>query len=133
MSRKSILLVDQDEDSIDVYSTILQHLGYRVIAARSAEDGIRLASEEVPDVIFLELFRRTPTGWYTVEALRSIEVLRDVPLVALTARVLTDDLSLARTSGCDLVLTKPLEPSRLAEIVVELLNEDLPLGTLIAD
>ena len=117
MDGPAILLIDDHEDSLIVYSTMLRHLGYRVLLAQTPDEGIRLARESRPALIFTGLFRRTETGWYTPEQLRADERTRSIPLVALTARSDMEDRSHARASGCDHFLTKPVHPSQLAAAV----------------
>ncbi len=123
MNRKSILLIDADVDSLEIYSAMLRHLGYTVATARDQEEGLRQTRENLPDLIFTELFERTELGWKPLDALRDDPVTRGVPVVALTSRVLEEDRARAKAAGCVRFLMKPLQPSELAIVVDDLLAD----------
>jgi two-component system, cell cycle response regulator DivK len=122
MNSRTILLVDADEDSLAVYSAILNHLGFRVVMARAADDGVRVAREVLPDLIFSDLFIRTKAGWLPIEELRSDGRTSHIPVVALTARVLEEDKARALASGCARFLMKPIQPSELVAVAEEILS-----------
>lgn len=115
---RSVLLIDNDEDSLLVYHTVLEHHGHIILIARSPDEGIAIAQEAVPDVIVTELFRRTDSGgWYTPERLRSDPPIRTVPIIALSASCLPDDRLRAAVSGCTHFLAKPITPTSLLQAV----------------
>lgn len=122
---RSILLIDDHEDSLVVYRTVLEFHGYVVFIARTPDEGIALARESSPDVIVTELFRRTDSGgWYTPEALRRDPRTQSVPIVALSTSCLPEDRQRAEKSGCTHFLAKPITPSSLAQAISVL--TDLP-------
>ncbi len=123
MNHKSILLIDADNDSLEIYSAMLRHLGYLVATARSQEEGLLRARERVPDLILSELFDRSETGWRPLEALRDDPVTGGIPVIALTARVLEEDRARAKASGCIRFLMKPMQPSELGMVVDDLLSD----------
>lgn len=120
MNPKSILLIDADVDSLEIYSAMLRHLGYKVATARDQEQALQTARVDLPDLIFTELFERTALGWKPLDVLREDPVVRGVPVVALTSRVLEDDRARAKAAGCIRFLMKPLQPSELAIVVDDL-------------
>lgn len=119
----SVLLIDDDEDSIVVYRRVLTHYGYTVLVARNPDEGIALASAASPDVIVAELFRRTESGgWYTLEALRDDSRTRSIPIISVSASCMPDDRRRAEDSGCVGFLAKPVSPSRLFHAISALVN-----------
>lgn len=119
----SVLLIDDDEDSITVYRSVLTHYGCTVFVARSPDEGIALAMTSSPDVIVTELFRRTEGGgWYTPEALRGDARTRSIPIISVSASCMPDDRHRAEKSGCAAFLPKPVSPSRLFRAVSALVN-----------
>src|SRR5690606_16450194 len=56
MAASTVLLIDNDQDSITIYSLILRHHGYEVVPATDGETGLRLALELKPDIVVTELF-----------------------------------------------------------------------------
>ena len=114
MNPHSVLLIDPDPDSRDIYSVLFGHSGYRVVVTTKMEDGLRAAREQHPTVIVTELFARTARGWKILEALRGDDATAGIPIIALTAYALPDDRRRARLA--DVFLPKPCE-------VEDVLNE----------
>ena len=53
--KKTVLLVEDNEDNLVVYRTILEHVGYEVIEARDGEEGVNRARSEHPDIILMDI------------------------------------------------------------------------------
>ncbi len=114
---KTILIVEDNEDNLVVYRTILEHVGYEVIEARDGEEGISRANEEHPDLILMDISIPKIDGWEATRRLKSEEATREIPIIALTAHALEEDREKALRVGCDGYLAKPVEPRRVVEEV----------------
>lgn len=114
---KTVLLVEDNEDNLLVYRTILEHVGYRVIEARDGEEGIESAHSAHPDIILMDISIPKVDGWEATRRLKSDDATRDIPIVALTAHALDEDREKALLAGCDGYLAKPVEPRRVVEEV----------------
>lgn len=114
---KTILIVEDNEDNLMVYRTILEHVGYAVIEARDGEEGIARAREEHPDLILMDISIPRIDGWEATRRLKENEETRDIPIIALTAHALEEDREKALRVGCDGYLAKPVEPRRVVEEV----------------
>lgn len=110
---KTVLLVEDNEDNRTVYRTILEHFGYHVIEARNGEDGIRIAREERPNLILMDISIPVVDGWEATKILKSDPATEDIPIIALTAHALATDRAKASEVGCDGYLAKPCEPRRV--------------------
>jgi|SRR5690606_29441832 len=117
----TVLLIDNDGDSIAVYSLLLRHHGYEVIHAHDGETGLRMAFETAPDLVVSELFMPNAPGADVVDRLRGDDRTADTPLIVLdSAPSVTRD---SRRGLRNLSrLTKPCEPSRLLDEVRRLLG-----------
>lgn len=102
----TVLLIDADPDNAEICSTFLRHHGYEVLVAEDPETGVELAGTVRPAVVITELFRRTPTSWWVIEALASRPATAAIPLIVLSARALAEDRQAAR--GATIFLPKPL-------------------------
>ena len=109
-SGKTVLLVEDNEDNRIVYSTILQHFGYRVMEALNGEEGIAKARAEKPDLILMDISIPVIDGWEATQVLKRDPETRSIPIVALTAHALVSDREKAMEVGCDSYLAKPCEP-----------------------
>jgi two-component system, cell cycle response regulator DivK len=114
---KTILLVEDNEDNLVVYRTILEHVGYRVVEARDGEEGIARAQETSPDLILMDISIPKMDGWEATQRLKADEATRNIPIIALTAHALEEDRQKAAQAGCDGYLAKPVEPRRVVQEV----------------
>ena len=80
----TILIVDDEPEMVRGLSDNLRFEGYRTLAAANGEDGLRLALQEVPDLILLDAMMPRMSGWDVCRQLRQRGV--DVPVIMLTAR-----------------------------------------------
>jgi CheY-like chemotaxis protein len=110
---KTVLLVEDNEDNRTVYRTILEHFGYDVVEARNGEDGIRMAREEHPNLILMDISIPVIDGWEATKILKADETTKHIPIIALTAHALATDRAKAEEVGCDGYLAKPCEPRRV--------------------
>lgn len=109
-SDHTILIVEDNEDNLVIYSTILAHVGYRVLEARDGETGIRMAQQEHPDLILMDVSIPVIDGWEATRRLKADPATADIPIFALTAHALESDREQAKAVGCDGYLPKPAEP-----------------------
>ena len=114
---KTVLLVEDNEDNLIVYRTILDHVGYRVIEARDGEEGVARARADHPDLILMDLSLPKMDGWEATRRIKADEGTRQIPIIAVTAHALDDDREKATQVGCDGYLAKPVAPRRVVEEV----------------
>ncbi|HEX6924732.1 MAG TPA: response regulator [Longimicrobiaceae bacterium] len=111
--KRTVLLVEDNEDNRTVYRTILEHFGYQVIEARNGEDGVRTARETIPDLILMDISIPVIDGWEATKILKNDPATSHIPIIALTAHALATDRAKAEEVGCDGYLAKPCEPRRV--------------------
>ncbi|HEY0305799.1 MAG TPA: response regulator, partial [Longimicrobiales bacterium] len=68
---KTVLLVEDNEDNLVVYRTILEHVGFRVIEARDGEEGVSRAKEHLPDLILMDISIPKMDGWEATQRLKA--------------------------------------------------------------
>ncbi len=93
-----VLLVDGDVDTLETLEGIIGPNGYTLIKAQSGKEGIAQALKHTPDLVFLNLMMPDVTGFDVIEQLRNAPTLKDVPVIILTDKDLTDG-ELKRLSG----------------------------------
>ena len=114
---KTVLLVDDSAETRGMYAVRLRSEGYEVLEAPDGEEGIRVASEHRPDLIFMNMALPELDGWSAIALLKQNDRTAGIPVVALTgfdeqaARVRAEEV------GSDGFIEKPCEPSRLLEEV----------------
>ena len=107
---KSVLLVEDNEDNLVIYSTILRHAGFGVLEARDGQAGIELAQSEHPALILMDVSIPLIDGWEATRRLKADPKTADIPIIALTAHALASDQEKATEVGCDGYIPKPAEP-----------------------
>ena len=118
-----VLLVEDVDESRDVLRRMLETFGHRVIEAANGRDAVRLALEDRPDLVFMDLSMPEIDGFQTTGALRAISRFgrSNLPIVAITAYPETLSKEKAFASGCDAYLRKPVDLSDLALVFKRLL------------
>jgi CheY-like chemotaxis protein len=107
---KSVLLVEDNEDNLVIYSTILRHAGFAVLEARDGQTGIDIAKREHPSLILMDVSIPIVDGWEATRRLKADPTTSDIPIIALTAHALASDQRKAADVGCDGYIPKPAEP-----------------------
>jgi len=120
---KKVLLVEDNPDNCEVMRTILSHHGYEVVEAHNGEDGVRLAEEEKPDIILMDLSLPKMDGWEAATIIKSKEELKNIPVIAITAHAMSGDEKKALEKGCDGYLSKPCTPRSVVDMVKKYLKE----------
>ena len=111
----TILLVEDNPDNLAIYIMALKHYGYSVLEAHDGEEAIRLAREEHPDLILMDVSIPKIDGWEATRILKADPATHKIPILALTAHALATDRAKAVEAGCDGYLAKPIEPRRVVE------------------
>jgi len=111
-----VLVIDDDAFARDLLERFLTREGFYAELAESGKRGLELARAIYPDVIILDVKMPDMDGWSVLEALKSDADLRDIPVIMLT---MTDAKELSLALGAADFLTKPLERSRLIEILLK--------------
>jgi two-component system, cell cycle response regulator DivK len=117
-----ILYVEDNDDNIYVVSRRLIRAGFDVIVARDGIEGIRLAQEQSPDLILMDLSLPVLDGWTAASRLKSEDATRHIPIIALSAHAMPGDRERALTSGCDDYACKPIDFPELQQIIESLLS-----------
>ena len=112
---KRILLVDDTKDILLVVSRRLQSWGYEVFTAESGEEGLRIAEEQVPDLVLLDIMMPRMKGRDVCARLRANPKTAHVAVIFLTALGLADHVKAGLDIGADDYIVKPFEPEELKE------------------
>ena len=122
MTRR-VLLIDDDDLIREVTELTLVHVaGYEVVSAPSGEEGIRAAHEHLPDAILLDVMMPGLDGPSTLEWLRADPVTRDVPVVFMTAKLQPAERSRLELLGVAGVIVKPFDPQEMAAELARMLS-----------
>ncbi|OUL28384.1 ATP-binding protein [Nostoc sp. 106C] len=119
-----VLVVDDEADSREFITTVLQQCQAEVQLAASVQEALQILAHWKPDVIVSDIGMPQEDGYSFIRKVRSLppEQGGDVPAAALTAYARTEDRMRAIQEGYQLHLAKPIEPAELATVVASLVG-----------
>ena len=110
----TILVIDDDSAVRDLMSRSLTKLGFRVVAAASGEEGLRLAKQLRPLVITLDVIMPDWDGWTVLNKLKADSELAEIPVIMVT---IVDNEAMGRDLGASSYLIKPVDRERLTTLI----------------
>jgi two-component system, cell cycle response regulator DivK len=112
-----ILYIEDTENNRILVKRRLEKLGFQVLTAESAAEGLSLANREMPAVILMDMGMPDMDGWCATRQLRADPKLKHIPVIALTAHAMQGDREKCLEAGCTDYETKPFDfPSLLKKI-----------------
>lgn len=106
----TILLIEDNEQNRYLATFLLEKHGYRVVPAEDGCRGIDVARAIQPDLILLDMQLPAMDGYEVVRALRELEIMRQIPIIAVTAYAMVGDREKALKAGCSGYIEKPINP-----------------------
>ncbi len=118
---KTILYVEDNPANRLLVQQVLEGVGYRVIEAADGLSGIKMAQESQPDLILMDINIPGMDGYEAATRIKSLPELSHIPIIALTAKVMSGDRERTLTAGCDGYIAKPIDidlfPRQIAEFL----------------
>ena len=121
MSRKRVLVVDDEVHIVHVVAIKLRNNDYEVISAENGAEAFELACSEKPDIIVTDFQMPVMTGLELVEKIRQCDAIKDVPVIMLTARSFAIEQQQQEDLQISQCLSKPFSPKELLENIEDIL------------
>ena len=115
-----VLLVEDNDDSRDLYRHMLEKLGHQVVEATNGKEAIKVAIKHNPEVVIMDLSMPEVDGFQAASALRSIQTFNRTPILAITAYPQSHWRDKSEDAGCDAFLQKPFTHEDLSAILDKL-------------
>ena len=122
MSKKKIVVVEDEPDILDVLSYNLRREGYEVHSANNGTIGLSLIRREKPDLVLLDLMLPGMDGLEICQALKNGEGTSEVLIIMVTAKGEESDIVLGLGAGADDYISKPFSPKELVARVKAVLR-----------
>ena len=110
-----VLVVDDEEDIRELCRVNLEFEGFEVLDAPDGETALRIARDDSPDLIFLDLMMPVMDGWDVLQRLKEDEATSRIPVILLTAKTGEQDQMRGWGEGILEYVSKPFNPLSLAE------------------
>jgi two-component system cell cycle response regulator DivK len=112
-----VLIVEDNDKNMKLARDVLQAKGYSTLEAVTGEDGVRIAKEQRPDLVLMDIQLPGISGIEALKALRSDTQTQKIPVAALTASVTPTDRTQIAQAGFDAFLSKPINLKEFLETV----------------
>ena len=123
MSHK-ILVVDDDILVLEALEELLKSSGYEVRVATRGQEALEVLEKEHFDLLILDVVMPKMTGFdVCCEVRKREDGMGTVKIIMLTAKSEEMDVKMGEKYGCDLYLTKPIDPDRLKELIRNTLED----------
>jgi CheY-like chemotaxis protein len=109
MTGNKILIIEDNELNLELATDLLEANGFLVSSTRTAEEGLRLAHELLPDLVLMDFSLPGMDGLSATKHLKADPATRYLTVVGLTAHAMRGDDQIALNAGCDGYLTKPID------------------------
>ena len=118
---KSILLVEDERELIELMGAMLEDEGYGIRRAMSGEEAVRLCREKMPDLIISDVKMGEMDGFTMIETIHGMAKTKNIPFIFLTALDESFGGGKAKTLGATAYITKPFETDDLLQRVKQIL------------
>lgn len=122
MAGEKILIVEDNPINMELATDLLEAAGYVVIQVGTAEEGIKLARDEFPDLILMDVSLPGMDGLEATEALKQDPTTKDIPVIAITAHAMKGDEEKALAAGCVGYIPKPIDTRAFPKTVARLIE-----------
>lgn len=113
MTAETILIVDDDLDTLKLVGMMLERKGYKITAASNGKKALGLVAKSLPDLILLDIMMPEMDGYEVARRLRANPETEFIPIIMFTAKSQIDDRIEGLEAGADAYITKPTQPREL--------------------
>ncbi len=117
-----ILVVDDEPDCVSIIQCRLEWCHYEVVTASNGREGLRIAENENPDIVLLDTNMPVMDGHEMLERMRKHPILKDTPVIMVTALCDKEDIAAASVFGIADYVTKPIDFTSLIEKISNILG-----------
>ena len=119
-AKKRILVIDDDPDAVYLLRENLNPQEFDIIGTRDGKEGLRMAHEEQPQAILLDIIMPGADGWHILHDLKADPATANIPVILLT---IVDKKALGFRLGASAYLLKPLDPVAVREALNRVIGE----------
>lgn len=120
---KTVLTIDDQADIRRLVRMTLEFDGYKVLEASDGEEGLHLARTQKPDLVLLDVMMPGLDGLAVSATMQADPVLKEIPVVMLTALDRDSDMDAGMEAGAKAYLNKPFGPVELLKLIVHLMGQ----------
>ena len=119
---KKILIVEDNELNMKLFHDLLEAQGYDILQTRDGMEALKLARQETPDLILMDIQLPEVFGLEVTKWLKEDDNLKAIPVIAVTAFAMKGDEEKIREGGCEAYIAKPISVTNFLETVEKFLS-----------
>lgn len=119
---KTIFYIEDNESSRTLVKRVMEPLGYKMVLASDAEDGIERMKSDKPDLILMDVNMPGMNGYELTTKLKNTPDLISIPVIALTSHSIEGEKEMAIMAGCDGFISKPIDVELFPSLIDEYLS-----------
>jgi|WetSurMetagenome_2_1015567.scaffolds.fasta_scaffold1167027_1 CheY-like chemotaxis protein len=123
MQEKTVLVIEDNTIGMKLLRAILKQGPYRMIETADAETGIRLARENQPDLILMDIQLPGMDGLSATRIIKSDPALKNIPVLAITGFAMEDEKCKAMDIGFVGYIIKPFHVNELLDMIAQAIND----------
>lgn len=112
-----VVVIDDDAEFLELVEFNLQMAGFQIHHAQNGPDGLKMIKTVQPDVVLLDTTMAEMDGIEVLTKLKGDDNTREIPVFMLTAKTILSDIELAFDKGADDYIPKPVQLTKLGEII----------------
>jgi two-component system cell cycle response regulator DivK len=120
---KTVLIIEDDDNNMELISFILESNGYQHIKAYTGQKGVDLAIEHLPEFIILDIQLPDINGLEVLKKIRASKADGHTPIIAMTSHALSGDREKLLLAGCNGYIEKPIDPNKILQQIQKILGE----------
>ena len=117
-----ILVIEDNATNMKLAVVLLQRAGHEVLQASDAEKGVRIAREQLPQLILMDVQLPGMDGLAATRLLRGAAATQSLKIVALTALAMKGDRERIVAAGCDGYISKPIHYQEFLDVVGQMVG-----------
>ncbi|MDP1850889.1 MAG: response regulator [Candidatus Planktophila sp.] len=125
-SKRSVLVIDDNEDIRHLLTLILENAGFTVLTGIDGADGLAQTRSAKPDLILLDAMMPGLNGFEVLEKIRKDRdsKINSIPVLMLTSRSSVEDIDMAIDLGATSYVVKPFRPEKLVQKVISIFESE---------
>lgn len=126
MAQHTILIVEDEPDTAEMFAEMMRLTGYRVIKTYGGAAAMKMLGQEQPHALVLDLMMPDISGLEVLRYIRRDPTLMHIPVIIVTAKSMPSDVQGGLDAGATTYLTKPVSFSDLRQAVVQAIEGAFP-------
>ena len=121
-TRKKVLIVEDNDLNMKLFNDLLVAHGYGTLQTKDGTEALALARQYRPDLILMDIQLPEVSGLQVTQWIKSDDILRSIPVIAVTAFAMKGDEEKIRDGGCEAYIAKPISVSSFLKTVERFLS-----------